>query len=490
MKKFIMFFLMSALLFAGCATKNEKTINKASKNLVTYTINAEYSDDHTLAVNQTINYINKDNSLHDKLVFHLYPNSFGENVANKPVSSLHYDRAYPNGFSPGGISMSKVMQNGDEVQYSVTGVDNDFLEIKLSGSLAPDDKCILTFEYVVTLPNCLHRFGYGDNTINLANFYPILCMYENGGWIMQGYHSNGDPFYSNIANYNVTISYPSKYVLANTGYVVKSTHESDVTTDVLQAKAVRDFAMVLSDKFSVIEGKAGDVQVKYYYYNDDHAKESLQAGIDSINTFSRTFGAYPYPTFSVVKCNFIHGGMEYPNLVYISDDVQGKADYINVIVHETAHQWWYGLIGSDAYRYAWLDEGLTDYSCAVFYRANPSYGVEYDKLMATTLDNYHTFMDIYSKVLGRVDTSMNRHVCDYASEAEYVYLTYVKGALLFDNISQVIGYNKLIKVLATYFEKYKFGNVTPNEFIQTLEKVSKRQMRGYVNSWLEGKVMI
>ena len=147
-------------------------------------------------------------------------------------------------------------------------------------------------------------------------------------------------------------------------------------------------------------------------------------------------------------------------------------------------------MGSHASEYGWLDEGLTDYSCAVFYKANPKYGVDYNKLMSSTLDNYHTFIDIYSRVLGNVDTSMNRSICDYASEAEYVYLTYVKGALLFDNISQVIGYDKLLKVLSTYFDKYKFTNVTPNEFISTLEKVTKREMRGYVNSWLEGKVKI
>ena len=126
----------------------------------------------------------------------------------------------------------------------------------------------------------------------------------------------------------------------------------------------------------------------------------------------------------------------------------------------------------------------------MFYKANENYGVNYDALMQSTMDNYHTFVDIYTKVLGNIDTSMNRNIADYKSEAEYVYLSYVKGALLFDNISQVIGYNKLMKVLATYFDKFKFTNVTPDNFIDTLEKVSKREMRPYINSWLEGKVKL
>lgn len=489
MKKFIMFFLICVVIFTGCASTNQKTIKKASKNLTEYNMDIVY-DNYTLDVNQNIKYINKDSAMHDKLYFHLYPNNFDAGATNKPVSSLHYDRAYPNGFSAGNITIEKVLLNGADAKYVFVGADNDFLEITLDNSISPDDKCVISMEYSVTIPNCLHRFGYGDNTINVANFYPILCVYESGEWLMEPYHSNGDPFYSSVANYNVNITYPSNLKIAHTGYDTNSSIGETTTTLCTSALAVRDYAFVLSDKFQVISGKAGDTQINYYYYDDGHASDSLQAGIDAINTFSSTFGSYPYGTFNVVKANFIHGGMEFPNLVYISDAVREKEDYLNVIIHETAHQWWYGLVGSDAYRFGWLDEGLTDYSCAVFYKANENYGVNYDALMQSTMDNYHTFVDIYTKVLGNIDTSMNRNIADYKSEAEYVYLTYVKGALLFDNISQVIGYNKLMKVLATYFDKYKFTNVTPDNFIDTLEKVSKREMRPYINSWLEGKVKL
>jgi len=56
------------------------------------------------------------------------------------------------------------------------------------------------------LPNINHRFGYGDNTVNFGNFYPVACVYENGkGFIQDLYHSNGDPFYSECSNYEVEI---------------------------------------------------------------------------------------------------------------------------------------------------------------------------------------------------------------------------------------------------------------------------------------------
>jgi hypothetical protein len=31
-------------------------------------------------------------------------------------------------------------------------------------------------------------------------------------------------------------------------------------------------------------------------------------------------------------------------------------------VHETAHQWWYALVGNDEYRHPWMDEALAQYT--------------------------------------------------------------------------------------------------------------------------------
>lgn len=489
MKKIVVFFCCCCLILSSCATSSEKLIKKVSKNLTSYSMDITYTDDHTMQVTQQVDYINSDDTLLTELYFHLYANSFKITAINKPVNNIYNDKAYPNGFSEGKIDIFSLKVEGEDSEIIVTGDDGDFLKVVLPEGLAPDDRVKIDLQYMVTVPNCNHRFGYGDNTINLANFYPIVAVYDNG-WVLEGYHSNGDPFYSDVANYNVKVNYPTTYTLAHTGSSESKAENNGVTTQNLNARAVRDFAMVLSDKFKVISGKAGDVEVKYYYYNDEHAEASLQAGIDSINTFSELFGEYPYSTYSVVKTNFIHGGMEYPNLVYISDAVAEKADYLNVIIHETAHQWWYGLVGSNAYEYGWLDEGLTDYSTALFYRNNESYGVNYEQLMASTLDSYHVFVDIYDRIVGKIDTSMNRKICDYASEAEYVYMTYVKGALLFDSICENLGYNKFIKVLQKYFDAYKFTNVTPDHFIGILEKVSKREMRGFVNSWLEGNVVL
>ncbi len=38
-----------------------------------------------------------------------------------------------------------------------------------------------------------------------------------------------------------------------------------------------------------------------------------------------------------------------------------------VIAHETAHQWWYGMAGNDQIGSPWLDEAISEFSAAYFF---------------------------------------------------------------------------------------------------------------------------
>ena len=170
--------------------------------------------------------------------------------------------------------------------------------------------------------------------------------------------------------------------------------------------------------------------------------------------------------------------------------VDVQSDYINVIVHEIAHQWWYGIIGNNEYDYGWLDEGLTEYSTLLFYNENPSYNVDTKELIKNTTNSYVTFVDVYTKVFSTVDTSMNRKLNEYNNESEYVYIAYVKGMLMFDSIKDVLGKEKFIKCLQTYFDDNKFKIATPDSLIEAFCKGAKCNLRPIFESWINGKVKI
>ena len=293
-----------------------------------------------------------------------------------------------------------------------------------------------------------------------------------------------------MANYNITITTPTKYVLASTGNINNQTSDETNTKYNINARSVRDFAFVLSDKFNIASDTIDNTTVNYYYYKNQYPNECLQASIDSIKTFSRIFGEYPYDVINVVESNFVHGGMEYPNMVLISDAVDVQSDYINVIVHEIAHQWWYGIVGNNEFQYGWLDESLTEYSTLLFYEENPSYNVNTKELIKNTTNSYVTFVDIYKKVFDTVDTSMNRKLNEYTNESEYVYIAYVKGMLMFDSLNEVLGREKFLKAVQTYYNDNKFSIATPDDLIEAFEKSTGSDLSNFFDSWMNGKVQI
>ncbi len=465
-------------------------LNAIAKNLNTYDISLNYVSEHTFSATQSVTITNTSDDAWQTLSFHLYATAFSEGAVNKPVSSLNANAAYPNGASYGGITVSEISGKNGAFTFDYEGIDKQVLKVVLNSPLNPDQKTVVNMNYSFTLPNIHHRYGYGANATNVANFYPILAVYENGAFVCDPYHSNGDPFYSEMSNYNVKLTIPSTFKVAHTGYQVNASTTDLNTTYQLKALAVRDFAFVMSEKFEKLSSKVGKTDVYYYYYADSDPNKSLQAACDSIATYNELFGVYPYSTYSVVQTNFVHGGMEYPNLVYISDAVVKQSDYLNVIIHETAHQWWYQLVGSNAYQTPWLDEGLTEFSCVLFYEQNPSYGIQTEELLTNATNSYISFVELCQSVLGSVDTSMNRTLNNYSTEPEYVYMTYVKGMLLFDQLRELVGKANFNRALKTYVQENQFSNVTPDVLIETFEAVSLRKLNSFFGSWTEGKVVL
>lgn len=462
-----------------------------------YALNIIYDDSQkTLECQQSINYINKSDSYLDYLCFHLYPSAFREQSKQSVISLLNHTICYYKGTSYGSITIKKVSHNNNDLNFEITGEDENILKVPIP-NLMPGERVQISIEFDVVLPNINHRFGYGENTINVANFYPIVCIYENGEFVTNPYHSNGDPFYSQIANYNVNITYPSNLKTAHTGKLIESKEydneslpEQKMTTIKVQANKVRDFAFVMSEKFEIISQKTNNTQIDYYYYGDKNPQTSLQTAVDALNTFNELFMPYPYETLSVVETNFVHGGMEYPNLVYIADSIADYSDYQNVIIHEIAHQWWYNIVGSNAFSNGWQDEGLTDYSTALFYQKNPHYERNLDTIILNGIRNYAFFVEVYSSVYGNLDTSMNRALNEYPTDPEYVYIAYVKSMLMFDSLRSLIGDKDFFDALQMYCKTYSFKEATPEEMIACFEKTTNKKLDTFFNSWLEGKVLI
>ncbi len=477
----IILLLFCPFIFIGCG---------AEAKVSTYTIDIDYNDaTHSFCAEQEVCYVNNSDNAFTNLYFHLYPNAFREDAKESPVSISNKSKAYPNGDSFGNIEIQRVEVAKKETSFKIGGEDENLLIIPLKEKLYPDESVALTMEYTVTIPNVHHRFGYGEDTVNIANFYPIACVYEDGkGFVTDLYCANGDPFYSDIANYNISITYNNDLKLASSGDVV-SNKKKDKTTTKIQAKKVRDFAFVLSKKFECKTQKINNVEVKYFYYNDVKAEESLKVCTQALKFFSDKFGEYPYKQISIVQSNFVYGGMEYPNMVLISDDLSHEnANY--VIVHEIAHQWWYGVIGNDQYNEAWIDESLTEYSTALFFENHKEYGFDYKTLVTSANSSFKFYYDIYKSVCDEVDTSMNRSISEFDTEPEYVHSIYTQGVIMYDSLRELIGEKRFYSCCKKYFDKFQYQNVSGADLINSFSRGCGRNLENFFESFLDGNVFI
>ena len=100
------------------------------------------------------------------------------------------------------------------------------------------------------------------------------------------------------------------------------------------------------------------------------------------------------------------------------------------------------------------------------------------------------FVEVYGTVYGSVDTSMNRPLNKFKTEPEYVYVTYVKGMLLFDTLREILGPKKFEKCLKKYFEENKYKISKPENLISSFEKASGRKLESLINAWIDGKVIL
>lgn len=462
------------------------------QNLTNYNLELEYNDNEkSLSGNESVTYVNSSKNVLKNVKFHLYPNAFRENSKASVVSKSNETKAYPNGKSYGNITVDNIKVGNENSNYEICGEDENILNVNLNEDLYPNDKVQISLTFYVKLPNLNHRFGYGDNAVNICNFYPVACVYENDDFVTKLYNSNGDPFYSEVADYNVTVKYPQNLLIATSGVKVSQTTENEINTIYVQAKCVRDFAIVMSNKFQTKNANYKDkLDINYFYYTDESPDKTMDLINEVFNFFEDKVGVYPYSQISVVETNFVHGGMEYPNIVLISDSLDSYDTYQMVVIHELLHQWWYSVIGNNEFDEGWIDEGLTEFCTIYFYDKHPEFNKNMDSMVKASTNSYTTFMRVYKDVLGSVDTSMNRPLDAFKTEPEYVYNTYVKGMLMFASIYNIVGEKKFVNALKYYYNSNVYEIVNEQIVINCFSKGTGKDLENIFRSWLDGKVVI
>lgn len=451
-------------------------------NLTSYTMDLKYNDTNKMiSGTETIDFVNTDDIKLSEIYLHLYPNAF-KDKEKAPFTKDEIKLAYPNGFKKGYIDINNITFNNKvPASYDIDEKTGQILKVILPKKISKGDRIKFNIDFKVQLPSSEGRFGYGKNTVQITNFYPIVSVYDKNGWNNDPYYALGDPFYSDVANYKVNLSVPKNFLIASTGVAKSIKHSDNVNVISINANNVRDFAMILSPKFKVAETDIDGTKVKSYYFNEDMGLKALKYAKDAIKFYNNYIGKYPYKEYSVVESDFYMGGMEYPNLVMISKDLYSKNNIFSleyVIAHETAHQWWYGVVGNDEVKEAWLDEGLTEYS-TILYIEN-----YYGKATADNVFNSIISGQFNKYIKSNKDDAMVKTLGQFKGWNDYTNIVYNKGAMVFNELRGLIGDKKFKESLNKYYSMYRYKNATTQNLIDVVDSVTGKDTGGFFGEWL------
>src|SRR5207249_3138248 len=105
-----------------------------------------------------------------------------------------------------------------------------------------------------------------------------------------------------------------------------------------------------------------------FFHQPQHAEMApriLATVRDCLRHYGEWYGPYPYPRIVVVDLPMgLGGGMEYPMLFTVSMAWFLPGSYLgpeSVTAHEFGHQYWQGILASNEFEGAWLDEGINTY---------------------------------------------------------------------------------------------------------------------------------
>ena len=204
---------------------------------------------------------------------------------------------------------------------------------------------------LVLPPNARDRLSAENDSMRMGSFFPILEWEPGTGWVTEPPTTRfAEASTAPTADFDLTVTTPPGYSVVASGTPDRPGHWT--------ATAMRDVAVAVG-RFTSVTGTArAPDPVQVIVGVDTEAGDAPQPYLDRaiavLESSSRRFGAYPWPTFAVSVTPGISTGVEYPAHV-----LHGPGTATDVLTHEVGHQWFYALVGNNQARDPWLDEALT-----------------------------------------------------------------------------------------------------------------------------------
>ena len=437
-------------------------LTEAARDLTAYDVTLKLiPDSREVSISETITYRNDTGAALEQLTLRTWLNAFRTEETSPAALEELYDDCYPSGFSPGYLTFHSVQWQGVRADCRFADEAGTVLRVDIP-PLAPGGTGELELRCVAQIPLCRHRAGLSGEEWQLGGVIPQLPLYENGAWREDAYTPVGDPFLSPCANFTLHVFMPEGYRAACSAPLEKG-EDGGWHGSIL---AARDVALCASPSFHRAAGRAGNVQVYAFAGTDQQARRALDDARKAVEAFTALYGDFPYPAYTVCSVGFPFGGMEYSGLAMIGESnfAEEKKDTLELTVaHETAHQWFYSLVGSDPVNAPWQDEALCQWAMLSYVRAR------YGRSGYETLKYYQVDAPMAENIPGSL--TPGSPIGYFGNYADYSAVVYGRGAALLTALEEMLpgGVNGFLKA---YAEAFAFRYASRQDFEAFLNRWS------------------
>jgi aminopeptidase N len=459
----------------------------------------------TLTGRETIRWRNISSRQATELQFHLYWNAWRD-----LESTFMRERRLAAGFTPprddawGSVEVTRIAMGSIDLTSQQrflapddgNEADRTVMAVPLPYALQPNEVAEVAVEWTAKIPRPFARTGYVDDYYFIAQWFPKVGVLEDGGWNTHQFHAATE-FYSDYGVYDVRMTVPAGFVVGASGQEMERRMNGDGTeTHRYVGNDIHDFAWTTSPDYLESEQmfehpSLPAVRMRLLFQPEHAGQESrhFDATAAALRYYGEFFGPYPYGYLTIVDPAYQSGagGMEYPTLFTAGARwlaPRRVAVPERVTIHEAGHQWWYGMVASNEFEHAWMDEGLNTYSEARtmeaaafpndlglrFFGGFVPWAIDDIQLVrATDLNRLTGYRD--NAETDSQDTPTFKY---WPSTATFI--TYNKTALWLHMLEKRFGWPLFQKVMSTYLERWRFRHPQPADFFAVVNEVTGEDM--------------
>jgi hypothetical protein len=484
-----------------------------SERIVHYEIDAKYdAAKHTVDANEVLTYHNVTGQALDHFPFHLYQNAFQPKATFVREAKLTgsrdsgYQKWEDKFYGSEEIKSIEVVGQGDvtsTLQYVAPDDgnkdDKTVADIRVPKPIPSGAYVQFKISFHDQMPETQARSGWKRDFMLGGQWFPKAGVFWHGAWNCHQYHATTE-FFADFGVYDVKLTVPQFEVIGASGVEVANVNNPDGTKTVTyHGDDIHDFAWTVSPRYKVREAtyqsQMGPIKLRFLMQpaHWDQAERHEKITRETLDRFEKWYGPYPYKTLTVVdpEPDSAAGGMEYPT--FITGDTnwfmpEGLELPEVVVEHEFGHQYWYGMVATNEFEDAWMDEGINSYTEVKVLDSILGKNTSVMNMAGATLSEREQQRLSYV-TLPDVDP-MAEKAYEYNSSRSYGGITYGKTASVLLTLEGIVGEDTMAKAMHTYFMKYRFTHPVKEDFLKTIEEVSGKDLRWYFNQAVYGSQVL